>query len=325
MNQLPNPRTAGRPAPGPALGPALALLILGAWLSTPVAHAAELDLPSGCVTAGSISLHEQDGPQAGFDAGRLELLMPGVAGTPSLHAAHLHVAAQGAAGSIAPAQLEQASSAAAAALLAAMSSHHEGGCTDAVLQQAAGPLAHALQSGGGADFIWSDVQVRSGSTRLGARRLALHLAGGPTLRLTAAVDGAISNIAAAALLPETLTVRASLPSAELPALLAASAGQGARVELTIEQLQAHGADTALDGHGQVFVAATREASGGEGELAVRGLDALIADAAAPGLERLRTALFLAKLVAHRRGDQADWTLSWQGGTLLVNNVPLPLR
>ena len=297
--------------------------LLGAWVAASAAHAADLDLPGGCATAGSASLHERDGPHAGFEAGRLELLVPGLPTAPSLHAGHLQVETAGAAASLTPAELEQASTAAAAALLAGLSGHRAGGCPDAVLRQASRPLAHALQSGGDAAFTWSDVSVRSGGTRYGARHVALHLTGGPTARLDAVLDGLVSNSAAASLTPEALTLRVSVPAADLPELLAGAHGGG--VQVTIEQLHATRGDTVLDGHGQALIGPDPQASAGEGELAARGFDTLLAAAGAPGLERLHTGLFLARLVAHRDGDRLTWTVSWRDGTLMVNNVPIPMR
>lgn len=310
--------------------PALAAILapaLAAWVAIAApapARAAGLDLPGGCAIAGSASLHENGG---GFEAGRLEVTIPGTGSPipPSLHAARLRADAKGAA-SVGPAQLEQASTAAAAALLTALSSQHSGACPDAVLQTAMRPLAHGIQTGGGYDFTWTDVSVRAGNTRFGAHRLALHVAGdGRTAHLTGMLDGAVSNDRAAGLFPESLDVRVALPASELPALLSATGGHGAPVDVTIEQAVARRGATTLSGHGQASIASTPDAGTGEGHLTAQGFDALIEAANAPGLERLRTGLFLAKLVAHRQGDQSDWDLAWQQGTLMVNNVPLPLR
>ncbi len=295
--------------------------LLGAWLATSAGRAADLDLPGGCATAGSASLHEHDGPKAGFEAGRLELLVPGLPAAPSMHAGHLQ--AGGAGAGLAPGQLEQASTAAAAALLAGLSGHHEGGCPDAVLRQASRPLAHALQAGGEASFTWSDVSIRSGRARYGARQLSLHLTGGPTARLDAVLDGLVGNGEAASLTPAALTLRVSVPAAELPGLLAGA--RGGPVQMTIERLHATRDDAVLDGHGQSLIGPDPQASAGEGELTAQGFDTLLAAAGAPGLERLHTGLFLARLVAHRDGDRLTWMVSWRGGTLMVNNVPIPMR
>lgn len=307
-----------------------AVLLLGAALAGPVllmparAGAAGLDLPGGCAVGGSASLHEA---ADGFEAGRLELVVPGLGLTPApaLHAARLQASAGGAA-PVGAAVLEQASSAAAAALLTALSGRHAGGCPDAVLQAAMRPLAHGLEGGGRYEFTWSDVSVRSGATRFGARHLSLHVAGdGQAAHLTAALDGAVSNDPASGLLPESLDLRAALPASQVPALLSAAGGHGAPVDVTIEQADAHRGGTALSGHGEARIARTPDESSGQGHVSAQGIDTLIEAATESGLDRLRTALFLAKLVAHRSGDRADWDLLWQGGTLLVNNVPLPLR
>ncbi len=302
--------------------PMLASILAACLAVSSPARAAELDLPGGCATAGSVSLHEGDGPRVGFDAGGLELLLPGLTAAPSLHAAHLHADVQGPA-ALAPSALEQASTAAAAALLTALSGHRDGGCPDLVLRQALRPLAQALRAGDGAGFSWSGVAVRAGRARFGARHLSLRLTGGPTARLEATLDGVISNGEAAALTPEALTLRVSIPAAELPALVAGARDSG--IQMTVEALHATRGDSTLDGHGQALLGPDTQASAGEGEVSVRGFDGLIDAAGVPGLERLHTALFLARLVAHRSGDTLAWTLSWRDGTLLVNNVPLPLR
>lgn len=310
--------------------PALAAILvpaLAAWIAIAApapARSADLDLPGGCAIAGSASLHEGSGS---FDAGRLEVTVPGAGSSnpTSFHAARLRADARGAA-SVGPAQLEQASTAAAAALLTALLSARSGACSDAVLQRAMQPLAHGVQTGGSYDFTWTDVAVRAGNTRFGAHHLALHVGGdGRTAHLTGTLDGAASNNRAAGLLPESLDVRVALPADELPALLSATGGHGAPVDVTIEHAVARRGGSTLSGHGQASIASTPDASSGQGQLTAQGFDQLIEAANAPGMERLRTGLFLAKLVAHRQGDQSDWDLAWQQGTLMVNNVPLPLH
>lgn len=291
-------------------------------LAAAPASAAGLDLPGGCAVAGSASPHE--GPSS-FEAGRLEVVVPGAdtAPPPSLHAAQLHASLSGA-GAVSTAQLEQASTAAAAALLTALSGHHTGACPDHVLRDAMQPLARGLQGGGGYEFTWTDVAIRAGSTRFGVRHLSLRLASaGVAARLTASLDGILSNDPAAALLPDSLDIHAALPADELPDLASATGGHGRPVDVTIEQAVARRGDTVLSGHGQARVASTAEDSSGQGHVTAQGYDALLE--AAAGIDRVRTALFLAQLVGHRKGDHIDWDLAWQGGTLLVNNVPLPLR
>ncbi len=298
----------------PGLGAALFLA-----LSSPAALAGPLDLPGGCAVAHA-ALH---GGGGGFEADGLEVALPGQPGA-ALHAAHLSAALQGA--SLPPGGLQQASTAAAAGLVVAISGHRAGACPDDALRAATEPLARAIGHGGHASLTWTGLSVRADGKRFGARRLSLKLDGsGPAARLSVSLDGAVSNDPAAGLLPEAIAARASLPASEIPALLSATGGHGAPVDVTIEHVEARRGETSLDGHGQVRVAADPSQSSGDGHLTAHGYDALLDAAGASGLQKLRTALFLAKLVAHRQGDQADWDLSWQQGTLMVNNVPLPLR
>ncbi len=300
-----------------------AILGLGAALLLVLAshgvHAAPLDLPDGCALAHA----ELHGGGGGFEAAGLEVTLPGQPGA-ALHAAHLSAALQGA--SLPAGALQQASTAAAAGLVAAIAGHRDGACQDGALRDATAPLARAIGHGGHASFTWTGVSVRAQGRRFGARRLAIRLDGaGEAARLTLSVDQAVSNDPAAGLLPEAIVARASLPASQIPALLSATGGHGAPVDVTIEHAEARRGETSLDGQGQIRVAATPSQSEGAGHLTAHGYDALLDAAGSPGLERLRTALFLAKLVAHRQGDQADWDLSWSQGTLMVNNVPLPLR
>ena len=306
--------------------PILAPLLAGCLAASGAARAADLDLAGGCATAGSASLHEEAAPRGGFDAGRLELVVPGLAGAPSLHAARLRVSTAGPAGSLPPAELERAASAAGTALLTAFAGHRDGGCPDAVLRGAVRPVARALQGGGAVDVAWSDVSMRAGEARLGARRLSLHLTGGATAGVDAVVEGAVGN-SAAAVMPDALALRVTVPAAGLPALLAGSGGGPGDnpVEATIERFHATRGDTTLDGHGQVLIGADPRAGAGEGEIEALGFDALMAAAGAPGLERLHTGLLLARLVARHDGDALRWKINWRDGTLLVNNVPLPVR
>ncbi len=301
--------------------PALAALLLSFCLPAG-ARAAALALP-GCALVHSAALHENGGPHGtGFDADRPDVLLPALPDA-VLHAAHLH--ADGRGPGMSDALLEQAATAAAATVLLALSGHRDA-CPGTVIHDAFDPLAQALGHGGSAAFTWSGLAIRNGNTRLGARRLFLRMDGsGPAAEVTIALDGGVSNDAAAGLLPETLSVRASAPADQLPALLASSGPPSRPVEVTIERLDARRGDTALSGEGHGTVAPDPEDSSGEGHLTAHGFDTLLDAANASGLGRLRTALFLVKLVAHRQGDQADWDLALQRGVLTVNNVPLPIR
>lgn len=314
--------------------PALAALLLFLGLSPAGAEAASpadaphaapvsaLGLP-GCATVHATGLRAGGGPGGtGFEAERADVLLP-AAPDAMLHAARLHADGHGA--GLSDAVLEQAATAAAAAVLVALSGRHDA-CPDATLRGATDPLAHALAHGGTAGFTWSGVAIRAGNTRLGARRLFLRLDGtGPAARLTVALDGAVSNEAAAGLLPETLAVHASMPADQLSVLLSSPGHPSAPVEVTIEQADARRGDTTLSGHGRGTVGPDPEQGSGEGHVTAHNLDTLLDAANASGLGRLRTALFLVKLVAHRQGDQADWDLALQQGVLTINNVPLPMR
>ena len=300
--------------------PALGTLLLFLGLLPAGTRAATLALP-GCAVVHA-ALHENSAHGVGFDADHADVLLPALPEA-VLHAAHLHADGQGP--GVSNAVLEQAATAATATLLLALSDHRDA-CPDAVLRDAVGPLAQAIGHGGSATFTWSGVAIRSGNTRLGARRVSLRMNGsGPAARVAIALDGGVSNDAAAGLLPETLTLHASVPADRLPDLLASSGSLSRPVEVTIEHLDARRGDTTLSGSGRGTIAPDPEDSSGEGHVTAHGLDTLLDAASASGLGRLRTALFLVKLVAHRRGDQADWDLALQRGVLTINNVPLPIR
>ncbi len=301
--------------------PASAILLLSLALLPGAARAAGLSLP-GCATVHQAGLHEGSRNGSGFQADRTDVLLPAVPDA-SLHAARLQADGHGA--GLSSAVLEQASTAAAAAVLAALSDRRDA-CPDSLLHAAADPLAQALGHGGTAEFTWSGVSIRAGSTRLGARRLLLRLeGGGAAAHLTVAVDGAVSNGADAGLLPEALTVHASAPADRFAALIASPGHPSQPVPVTIERAEARRGDTALDGQGRVTLAHDPRDDDGDGHVTAHGFDTLLDAANASGLERLRTALFLVKLVAHRQGDQADWDLALRQGVLTVNNVPLPVR
>ena len=205
-------------------------------------------------------------------------------------------------------------------------SDHRDACPDSQLRAAAEPLAQAIGHGGAAQFTWSGVTVRSGNTRLGARQLLLRLDGdGPAAHLTLAVEGAVSNGADAGLLPEALTVHASSPADQLPALIASPGHPSQPVSVSIERAEARRGDAVLNGQGHITIAHDPENDDGDGHVTAHGFDTLLDAANASGLGRLRTALFLIKLVAHRQGDRSDWDLALKQGVLTINNVPLPIR
>ncbi len=299
--------------PALALGSSLLLGSGAAWAASP------LDLPGGCVVAHA-AVH---GTDSKLEADKLEISLPAEQAA-AFHASHLSATARNA--TLPLGALGHASTAAAAALLGALTGHHDAGCSDQAFKDAIAPVAQAIAHGGHASFAWTGVSLRSGTRRMGAARIALQLDGaGDTAHLALQISGAASNDPAAPLLPERLELNASLPASELPALVAAAGGRGAPVDLTIDQIHAVRGDTTLTGNGQARIAADPAENSGTAHVTVAGYDSLVDAAGTAGLQKIRTALFLAKLMAHQNGGNADWDLKWQGSTLLVNNVPLPIR
>ncbi|MCQ8278815.1 hypothetical protein NFI95_10155 [Acetobacteraceae bacterium KSS8] len=297
-------------------------LVLGAALflgSGTALAASPLDLPGGCVVARG-AVHGND---TRLEADKLEISLPADQAA-AFHASHLSAVTRNA--TLPPGALGHASTAAAAALLGALTGHRDADCSDQAFKEAIAPVAQAVAHGGHVSFAWTGVSLRSGTRRMGAARIALQLdGGGDTARLALQVAGAASNDSAAPLLPERLELNASLPASELPALVAAAGGRGAPVDLTIDRIHAVRGDTTLTGNGQARIAADPADNSGTAHVAIAGYDSLLDAAGTAGLQKIRTALFLAKLMAHRNGGDADWDLKWQGSTLLVNNVPLPIR
>jgi hypothetical protein len=285
-----------------------------------------LDLAGGCARATARTMHESAGPRGGgLDADGFSLRVPGLPVDPSgLDAGRLHVAARGTDADTRPAVLAQAATAASAALLVAVSGKTATGCDPAALRAATAPLQAGLKHGASYDFVWSDLSIRTGQARIGARHLSLHLEGGRSggdARLALSLDGAVSNDQAATLMPSSAELRLSLPASALPALAAPGPGMPP-VPVHVDSLQARRDGTSLSGQGDARIAGDPSLSEGHGTVEVTGFDGLL-DAASG--ERLRTALFLAQLVAHKHGDALSWNLEWQGGVLTVNKVPLPLR
>ncbi|MCQ8240824.1 hypothetical protein [Rhizosaccharibacter radicis] len=299
----------------------------------PAARAAStIDLPGACASGSARTLHEASGPRGGgVDADNFVVRVSGLPISPAdFNAGHLHIASRGRAEDTRPAALAQAATAASAALLTALAGRQPAGCDPQALRAVAAPLQAGLSHGASYDFTWSEISIHTGTTRTGARHLSLHLDGGPATgsggdaHLTLSVDGAVSNDQAGALLPHTAEMRLSLAAASLPALLAMAPGSPP-LPVRIDGITARRDETSLSGHGDARVSPDPAQAQGTATVDVSGYDALIAAAEGAGLQKARTALFLAKLVAHRKGDALSWDLDWHDGLLSVNKVPLPLR
>jgi len=305
-----------------------ALAALPFLLGTPHLAAAApspLALPDRCIHVAADGVTGRDGAgAAGLDAARLLLLLPDRPDL-SLHAAHLHAVSHGAA-SVRAGDLGRASTAAAAVLLTALTGQRGTGCPDPVLQDAAAPLAAGLAPHASIDFVWDGVSLHDGEQRTSIHRLSLHLEGrGADAHLTVSADGSGTNDPIAALLPQSASASLSVPRAQLPQLLSAAGGDGQPVDVAIESLRARHDTSRLEADGEAQVSRSAADSQGRLHLRVHDFDALTQAAGDAGLTRARTALFLAKLVARHEGDASVWDLAWQGGTVTVNNVPLPTR
>ena len=122
-------------------------------------------------------------------------------------------------------------------------------------------------------------------------------------------------------------MRVTLPASSLPVLLAATGGgaSDARIPVTVDEITAAFGSTMLHGKGEATAAATPAQSAATLQVTANGYDDLVEAAAIRDLTRLHTMLFLSRLMARRAADGLQWDVTFEGGLLAVNNVPIPLR
>nr|WP_321983127.1 hypothetical protein [uncultured Lichenicoccus sp.] len=335
INTITHP--AGRSAPRP-----VAFACLASWLLCAVpmaarpAHAETLALPTGCGSATAGSSHRvaaTGGKGAGFEAESLRIQLPldAAAHPPSFAAASLHVASHGA--ETGPEALERASTAAGASLLIALTGNGRSACPADALQAAAYPVVDGLLRGGGYLATWQDVVLRGAAGHVLARRMQLRMDGaggsgaGVPVHMIFSLDGITGTLTPPTLLPERLSVSATLPASSLPTLLSAAGGAApdARIPVTIDDISMSRGGATLHGTGTANAAATPQDSSADIDLVAHKFDALVNEAALQNMMRVHTTLFLSRLMARQAGENLEWQLKYGGGLLSVNDVPIPLR
>ena len=318
------------------------LLTATTWLGCqPPATAAPLALPAGCGTATATAPHRTGaapGRPAEFESGPLHIqLPPGPGGShdgdgsPSFAATALHVTGRGA--QTGPEALERASTAAGAALLIALTGTGRSSCPADALQAAAYPIVDGLMRGGSYAGSWQGVTLRGTAGRVLARRMTLRLDGaggsGPDapVHMTLSLDGITGSLTPPTLLPDHLSVAATLPASSVPTLLSAAGGAApdARIPVTIDDISLTRGNATLHGTGTASAAATPQDSAADILLTAHDFDDLVNAAALQSLTRVHTTLFLTRLMARQAGDTLQWQVKYGDGLLSVNNVPIPLR
>ncbi|WP_428374957.1 hypothetical protein [Lichenicoccus sp.] len=300
------------------------------------AAAAALALPAGCGSATATSARRiaaAAGKGAAFEASALRIQLPldATGHPPSFAAAALHVASHGA--ETGPEALERASTAAGASLLIALTGTGRSKCPADALQAASYPVVDGLLRGGGYLATWQDVALRGTAGHVLARRMQLRLdgAGGAAadapVHMTLSLDGITGTLTPPTLLPEHLSVSATLPASSLPTLLSAAGGAApdARIPVTIDDISMSRGSATLHGTGTANAAATPQDSSAEIHLVAHAFDALVNEAALQDMTRVHAALFLSRLMARQAGANLEWQLKYGAGLLSVNDVPIPLR
>ncbi|WP_240906355.1 hypothetical protein [Komagataeibacter xylinus] len=222
-------------------------------------------------------------------------------------------------------------------LLATLTGHHSQGCAQDYFVSAATPIMDGLRAGRSYDLIWQDGLLSSGETKLSFHRAHLHLAGarGDTAPATLTLDtqglgitGSHNTLLVNAL-PQQATANASVPSASLVPLAAAITGhptETVMVPLHVSSLTAQRGTMQITGNGDASLTGNTDASSANGHIQVQNLDAVIETLRNAGQTRASAALVLAKLFGHKSASGGTgWDVSWEGGVMTVNHIPLPIR
>ncbi|MCE2563837.1 hypothetical protein [Komagataeibacter sp. FNDCF1] len=222
-------------------------------------------------------------------------------------------------------------------LLATLTGHHSEGCARDYFTSAATPIMAGLRAGHSYDLTWQGGVLTSGETKLSFRRAHLHLAGaqGDSTPATLTLDTqgigitGTHNTLLASALPQQATANASVPGSALVPLAIAITGhptQGVMVPLHVASLNAQRGAMQITGNGDANLTGNTDASSATGHIQVQNLDAVIDTLRNAGQTRASAALVLAKLFGHKAASGGtSWDVSWEGGVMTVNHIPLPIH
>ena len=228
--------------------------------------------------------------------------------------------------------LQDQADAASLLLVSAMVGHHNAACS-AWLKKQGQAIATGLEAGQSYNLTWSNASISHQKTGISLSSAALSLSGktgeGNAAASLAMQGLAYKNIANQDLLPESAHAAFSLPSSELPGLMAAIGGktkEAPAVHVTISDLSAQNSDITLGGHGSAVLTGNVDATSAEGHLEIQNIESLIQKVRAIGQLKLAAALVMARFVSHRESDGGNaWNATWSGGILTVNGIPLPIK
>ena len=238
---------------------------------------------------------------------------------------------------LAPQALRDMEDVASLVLLATLTGHHSEGCAQDYFTAAATPIMEGLRAGRSYDLTWQDGLLTSGATKLSFHRAHLHL-GGATGNATPAtitletlgvgITGTHNTLLSNAL-PQQATANASVPGSALVPLAIAIAGhpaQNVMVPLHVSSLNAQRGSMQITGNGDANLTGNTDASSATGHIQVQNLDVVIDTLRNAGQTRASAALVLAKLFGHKAASGGtSWDVSWEGGVMTVNHIPLPIH
>jgi hypothetical protein len=214
-------------------------------------------------------------------------------------------------------------------LLAALTGHHNAACSQWL--ETEGRAAEAgLRAGQKLSVAWNGGAASRGALRIsfGSATLAIGPEGGNAAARLSFSGVSTSGTQITALLPSSAQASFSLPTSELAALMASTAGKATRlpaVHVTINSLSARRDTVELSGSGHAVLTGENANASAGGHLEIRDIEGLIDRARQDGQNKVAAALVIARLVSHKRTDSNTWDTTWEGGVLTVNGVPLPLR
>ncbi|QBL92931.1 hypothetical protein KSAC_06860 [Komagataeibacter saccharivorans] len=222
-------------------------------------------------------------------------------------------------------------------LLATMTGHHSDGCAQDYFASAAAPIMDGLRAGGSYDLTWQGGLLTNGDTKLSFRRAHLHLVGAKSANAPATltletqgigITGSHNTLLASAL-PQQASANAAVPSGSLVELAAAITGhppENVMVPLRVSSLSAQRGAMQISGNGEANLTGHTDASSATGHILVQNLDAVIDTLRNAGQTRASAALILAKLFGHHSDNGGtSWDVSWEGGVMTVNHIPLPIH
>lgn len=213
--------------------------------------------------------------------------------------------------------------------LTLLNNHTPHACDTPAIRAAARHVADAITTGSRPEMIWHNVRLRKDDDTIVAQslRITFHPSSADPGRIdmTAKAEGITSS-------QKLVTPSAGSIEVELPARAVRAIASGkekvklvkAGETLDVRSIRAVYGESVINGHGMLHSAEDWTHSSGQLHLDIRNIDDLMSVIRERTSSGIASALAIARLMAHRDGEQTSWDIGLSSGVVSINNIPLPI-